>query len=228
MQGFCSAAGDDDVPIRMKIAATIGDLSAFLVDPLHRIALEGTVTIGRSPDAAEYRASGTLELFRPVSSNKAMRALFREALRVLRTPGAARNPAAAMEVEALLDALKRQTRRYEMAYELELHGPGPWTRLSGLKKVYGAPGRDVWTETSVLEIALLGAHGVPKAAGSMHLHIADFLAHELPSFQVTGADGDEVRIAWAFGRFLGFFLGTLRQVYLPGIDSLDPFGPRRQ
>jgi choline dehydrogenase-like flavoprotein len=227
MQGFCSAAGADGVPIRMKIAATIGDLSAFLVDPLHRIALEGTVTLGRLPGAAEYRASGTLELFRPVSSNKAMRALFREALRVLRAPGAARNPAAAMEVEALLDALKRQARRYEMAYELELHGPEPWTRLSGVKKVYGGPGRDAWTETTVLEIALLGADGVPKAEGSMHLHIADFLAHELPSFQVTGADGDELRIAWAFARFLRFFLGTLRQVYLPGIDSLDPFGPRR-
>lgn len=226
MQGFFSTNAADNLPIRTELVATIDDLSAFLVDPLHRIALQGTVAIGRSPRAAVYQANGTLELLRPVRSNKVMRALFREALQVLRAPRATAAAATAVEVEALLEALKKQVRRYEMAYELELSGPKPWTRFMGLKKVYGGPGRDAWTETTVLDITLLDARGA-HAKGTMHLHIADFLARELPSFEVTGADGDEIRIAWAFARFLGFFLGTLRQVYLPGLDALDPFGSRR-
>ena len=226
MRGFFSTKAADNLPIRAELAATIDDLSAFLVDPLHRIALQGTVAIGRSPGAAAYQANGTLELLRPVRSNKAMRALFREALRVLRAPGKTPAGATAMEVEALLEALQKQAGRYEMAYELELSGPMPWTRLKGLKRVYGGPGRDAWMETTTLDVALLDAGGA-TANGTMHLHIADFLARELPSFEVTGADGDEVRIAWAFARFLGFFLGTLRRVYLPGLDALDPFGSRR-
>jgi len=32
-----------------------------------------------------------------------------------------------------------------------------------------------------------------------------------------------VRIAWAFARFFRFFLGTLRQVYLPHLEMIDPF-----
>ena len=40
-------------------------------------------------------------------------------------------------------------------------------------------------------------------------------------FAVTGTD-DDVRMAWAFARFFRFFLGTLRQVYLPRMEMLDP------
>jgi hypothetical protein len=59
----------------------------------------------------------------------------------------------------------------------------------------------------------------------MRVHIADFLATQLPSFTITNTD-DSVRIAWAFGRFFRFFFGTLRQVYLPNLETLNPFGDR--
>jgi hypothetical protein len=35
-----------------------------------------------------------------------------------------------------------------------------------------------------------------------------------------------VRTAWAFARFFQFFLGTLRQVYLPHLGMIDPFAGR--
>ena len=63
----------------------------------------------------------------------------------------------------------------------------------------------------------------PAGAGEMHVHIADLLRTQLPSFEITGAGGDDVRIAWAFARFFRFFLGTLRQVYLPHLAMIDPF-----
>jgi hypothetical protein len=59
----------------------------------------------------------------------------------------------------------------------------------------------------------------------MHVRLADFLARQLPSFEVTGTQ-DTVRIAWAFGRFFRFFFGTLRQIYLPRLEILNPFGDR--
>ena len=49
---------------------------------------------------------------------------------------------------------------------------------------------------------------------------------KLPSFAVTGTE-DDARVAWGFERFFRFFFGTLRQVYLPNAQLLDPFGDEK-
>jgi hypothetical protein len=59
----------------------------------------------------------------------------------------------------------------------------------------------------------------------MHVHLADLLGTQLPSFAITGTN-DPTRIAWALARFFRFFLGTLRQVYLPQLEMLDPLADR--
>jgi hypothetical protein len=92
----------------------------------------------------------------------------------------------------------------------------------GLKKIYGGPGLAPWTETTTLHVTLYH-RAQPAGTGEMHVHIADLLRTQLPSFQITGAGDDDVRIAWAFARFFRFFLGTLRQVYLPHLEMIDPF-----
>jgi hypothetical protein len=93
-----------------------------------------------------------------------------------------------------------------------------------VKKIYGTPGLDAWTETTTLKTTLYRAD-TEVGSGEMHVHLADFLETQLPSLRITGAR-DDVQIAWAFGRFFRFFLGTLRQVYLPGFQMLDPFGDK--
>jgi hypothetical protein len=112
-----------------------------------------------------------------------------------------------------------------MDYVLDLVPVGsapPLDRLVGVKKIYGGPGLAPWTETTTLHVTLYSG-GQPAGAGEMHVHIADLLRTQLPSFQITGAGDDDVRIAWAFARFFRFFLGTLRQVYLPHLEMIDPF-----
>jgi hypothetical protein len=114
-----------------------------------------------------------------------------------------------------------------MDYDLELtpkDGLGGSYQFKGVKKIYGAPGLDAWTETTTLETTLY-RDNAQVGCGEMHVHLADFLGTQLPSLRITGTR-DDVQIAWAFGRFFRFFLGTLRQVYLPGIQMLDPFGDK--
>ena len=126
-------------------------------------------------------------------------------------------------MESLLRRLQKQAFRFEMDYDLTLTGPGGPLQLKGLKRIYGARGFAVWRETTTLEVTLSAA-GSQVGKGKMRVHIGDFLRTRLPSFEVTGTR-DDVRIAWAFGRFFRFF-GTLRQVYLPHVQTLNPFGDR--
>jgi hypothetical protein len=130
-------------------------------------------------------------------------------------------------MDALLKRLVKQAQRYEMRYDLTLSGPGGPLGFSGVKRIYGNRGLDVWTETTTLEVVLTDAAQTQFGKGKMRVHLADFLRRQLPSFTVTGTrDDDDARIAWAFGRFFRFFFGTLRQVYLPQLETLNPFGDR--
>jgi hypothetical protein len=118
-----------------------------------------------------------------------------------------------------------------MDYDLALtrvggSDPGRSYRLHGVKTISGGPGVAVWTDTTTVRLTL-SVNDVKVGEGTMRVHLADFLGKQLPSFEITGTR-DDVRIAWAFARFFGFFLGTLRQVYLPGLEMLDPFGDRHR
>src|SRR5262249_46608013 len=136
------------------------------------------------------------------------------------------NRQAGLTMEALLARLAKQIHQYEMVYDLGLTGPAPWTRFEGVKRIYGGPRLDPWTQTTTLYVTMY-AGNTQAGTGTMHVHLSDFLTRQLPSFRVTGTSAD-VRVAWAFGRFFRFFLGTLRQVYLPRLETLDPFGDRRR
>lgn len=241
MDGFYTRAGQENLPIRADLVATIEDLNAFLVDPRRPAKISGTVWItpARGQEKVAYEAKGTLDLLKRVRPVGALREHFTEALGMLdalgqvralppMTPGAKQaQKEAEIAIESLLKRLEQQVHRYQMDYDLELtpkDGTGESYQFKGVKRIYGAPGLDPWTETTTLKTTLCRAD-TEVGSGEMHLHLADFLATQLPSFRITGAR-DDAQIAWAFGRFFRFFLGTLRQVYLPGIQMLDPFGDK--
>jgi choline dehydrogenase-like flavoprotein len=240
MQGFYAPQlGGGNLAIRADLTATIDDLSAFLVNPRRPVAVDGTVRLvpGAGQREVQYTAKGTLDLLKRVEAATALRALFDEGIarldRLTRLRADARStrslePArkdAEDAMESLLRRLERASHRYEMEYVLELT-PGPGAprldRLVGVKKIYGGPGLAPWTETTTLHVTLYEGER-PAGVGEMHVHIADLLKTQLPSFRITGAEDDHARIAWAFARFFGFFLGTLRQVYLPRLEMIDPF-----
>jgi choline dehydrogenase-like flavoprotein len=242
MQGFYVADGSGNLAIRADLVATIDDLSAFLVNPRRPVGVEGTVRLVPAPGRpeVEYAAKGTLELLKRVEAATALRALFDEGImrldRLARLRAAARSTSAVDPaqkdaedaMESLLRRLEKATHRYEMDYVLELTpraGAPRLDRLVGVKRIYGGPGLAPWTETTTLHVTL---HAGQQAVGTgeMHVHIADLLRTQLPSFRITGAGDDHVRIAWAYARFFQFFLGTLRQVYLPQLGMIDPFADR--
>lgn len=237
MEGFYTAAGQENQPIRADFVVTIEDLNAFLVDPRRPTNISGTVWLTPAPGRGKvaYEAKGTLNLLKRVRSVATLKSHFKEALEMIEALGRVREQApltrsdkeaqkkAEIAVESVFKRLEQQVHRYVMDYDVDLTSKdGDSYQLKGVKKVYGAPGRDAWTETTSMKTTLYKAN-TKVGSGEMHVHFADFLGKELPSLRVTGAL-DDAQIAWAFGRFLRFYLGTLRQVYLPRIEMLDPFG----
>ncbi|MGO9932376.1 MAG: GMC oxidoreductase [Steroidobacteraceae bacterium] len=246
MEGFYTSASQQNLPIRAELVATIEDLNAFLVDPRRPVKISGTVWLTPNPGQGKvaYQAKGTLDLLKRVRPLAALKSHFTEGLdrldrldaldriRALSPLTAANKQPqrhAEIALESLFKRLEQQVHRYEMDYDLDLipkDGAGASYQFKGVKKIYGAPGRDAWTETTTLEATLCSAN-VEIGRGEMRVHLADLLGKQLPSLQITGTQ-DDVQIAWAFGRFFRFFLGTLREVYLPRFDMLDdPFGDRR-
>ena len=225
MQGFYKSDPFVNLPIRSDLRATIADLNLFLVDLHRRVDIKGNVTLRLEPDAAPvvYTATGTLALLKRAETVGAVEKLFSEWLDASRTRGVSRQTA--VNMDWLLQRLERQAFRFEMVYDLTLDAPGDQLGFNGVKRIGWRRGLSVWQETTTLDVTLSrpGQPGFGK--GIMHVHIADFLATQLPSFTITNTD-DSVRIAWAFGRFFRFFFGTLRQVYLPNLETLNPFGDR--
>ena len=242
MQGFYTRGADVNLAIRAELLATIDDLNAFLVNTQRPVTITGTVFLTPAPgaQAVTYDAKGTLALLRRVDTVVAVQKLFEDWMRRHGTPPKVAASAAAssavvaqvvpdigVAMDALLKRLVKQAQRYEMRYDLTLSGPGGPLGFSGVKRIYGNRGLDVWTETTTLEVVLTDAAQAQFGKGKMRVHLADFLRRQLPSFTVTGTrDDDDARIAWAFGRFFRFFFGTLRQVYLPQLETLNPFGDR--
>jgi choline dehydrogenase-like flavoprotein len=225
MQGFYARAPFVNLPIRSDFLATIDDLNAFLVNPRRPVDIKGTVTLAPSPGAARivYAATGTLAMLKRAETIAAVEELFREWLNAPAPLRVSRQ--AAVDMDWLLHRLERQAYRVEMVYDLDLTGPGGPLHFNGVKRIGWKRGFSVWQETTTLDVTLTDAAGANVGNGKMHVHVADFLGTQLPSFTVTNTD-DSVRIAWAFGRFFRFFFGTLRQVYLPQLETLNPFGDR--
>ena len=224
MQGFYARDPFVNLPIRSDFLATIEDLNAFLVDPRRPVAIKGTVTLRAVPDAAPiaYTATGTLAMLKRAETVAAVEELFKE---WLNAPAPRVSRQAGVDMDWLLQRLDRQAYRFEMVYDLDLTGPGGPLHFNGVKRIGWKRGFSVWQETTTLDVTLTDAAGANVGNGKMHVHIADFLGTQFPSFTVTNTD-DSVRIAWAFGRFFRFFFGTLRQVYLPHLETLNPFGDR--
>jgi cholesterol oxidase len=241
MQGSYRRSTPDLLPIGARLVATIDDLSAFLVDPRRPVTISGTVTLVPAPGQREivYDAQGTLNLLRRVEASSALETLVAEGLERLGALTALRHlPArdqrrqdAEDRLEMLVSRLETQVHRYEMDYHLALRphaGAGAGLRLEGVKTIHGGPGLAPWTQTTTLDVTIHAAappNASPIGEGRMHVHLADLLGTQLPSFAITGTN-DPTRIAWALARFFRFFLGTLRQVYLPQLEMLDPLADR--
>ena len=225
MRGFYARGPFVNLPIRAEFAATIDDLNAFLVNPRRPVGITGAVFLSPAPGEATvaYEASGTLDLLTRVDTVRALEGLFEE------WQGRRASFRTASEVEAGMEGLLRQLEkhgpRYEMDYDVTLTGPGGPLQFKGVKRISGGSSLAAWTQTTTLEVLISGPGEPGLGKGTMHVHLADFLARQLPSFEVTGTQ-DTVRIAWAFGRFFRFFFGTLRQIYLPRLETLNPFGDR--
>lgn len=226
MQGFFAHGDLVNLPIRSDFLATIDDLNAFLVDPRRLLTITGSVTLRTAPGAPPiiYQANGTLALLKRAETVDAVEELFQQWLKL--SPTLRASGQADVEMDWLLRRLERQAFRFEMVYDLALTGAGVPLSFHGVKRIGWKRGFSVWQETTTLDVTLTdGSPPPPFGKGRMRVHIADFLQTQLPSFTVTNTD-DSVRIAWAFGRFFRFFFGTLRQVYLPNAELLNPFGDR--
>src|SRR5262249_39108914 len=176
-------------------------------------------------------AEGTLDLLRRVESEDALQKLFRRAGEMIRDLEARGDSKLAKpQAAALLRQLERETRRYQMQYDLTLsEKPGvPSHRLNGSKQTVGSPSATApWTETTTLSFTLtpVNGGGSQSEKGTLRVHMADLLTRQVPSFNVTGTT-DDIRVAWAFGRFFRFFFGVLRRVYLPHVHLPDPLSER--
>jgi predicted acylesterase/phospholipase RssA len=99
--------------------------------------------------------------------------------------------------------------------------------LLGFKDVRGAPGSDVWTETTTLYTRILRGHVGPEgdggasvlAAGIIRIHMLDFF-EELSTFRVDGPSG--AARAAGLVRFGRLFLGKLWDVYARHILPASP------
>ena len=225
MQGFYANDSSVNLPIRSDFLATITDLNLFLVDPQRRVDITGKVTLRSAPDETPvaYTATGTLALLKRAETVEAVEKLFSEWRDRVTTAGVSRETA--VDMDWLLQRLERQAFRFEMVYDLKLTSPDDSIDFKGVKRIGWRRGLSVWQETTTLDVKLSRPDQPEFGKGTMRVHIADFLATQLPSFTITNTD-DSVRIAWAFGRFFRFFFGTLRQVYLPNLETLNPFGDR--
>jgi len=226
MQGFYKTGTFINLPIRCELSATIEDLNAFLADPRRPVAIAGKVFLALTPDTplVTYDAVGSLDLLKRVDTLRAMESLFLEWQSQRTTFPNTRE--AQIGADALLRLLAKHASRFEMDYNLTLQGPGGPFTFTAIKTISGGPGLAAWTQTTTAAVVIThAATGQPFGTGTIHVHLADFLGRQLPSFTVTGTQ-DDVRIAWAFGRFFRFFFGTLRQVFLPGLEALNPFGDR--
>jgi len=222
MQGFYRRGDLVNLPIRADFNAVIDDLNAFLVNPLRPVEITGKVWLTRDASASsvEYQATGTLNLLKRIDTLDAVEGLLTE---WQSRPTQRSREERERDIDVLLQELQQHGSRYEMDYNLTLDGPdGPLT-FAGVKKIYGGLITAAWVQTTTLEVTI--SDDAWTGTGKMHVHLADFLTRQLPSFTVTGTS-DDVRIAWAFGRFFRFFFGALRQVYLPRVETLDPFGDR--
>jgi hypothetical protein len=230
MRGFLALGSAKELPIRTELHAVIPDLNAFLADPRRRVGISGSLWF---PEAAnkrevEYKANGSLDLLKRVQSTEAIRGIFREVLDDLSrtTTPTHRQVLDPVGVEDILQRLERETRRYEMDYDLELTevGGGRSWSFAGVKHIVGGPAATAaWTETTTMTFSLAGPPRAPRGCGTLHVHMADLLGKQIPSFNITGTE-DDVRIAWGFGRFFRFFFGVLRRVYLPTSHLPGPFG----
>ncbi len=146
-------------------------------------------------------------------------------VRILDTPGMPADPMPVLMEKSWLRFARGYDRKGEwrkLEYHLEFDvpdGSGPIRHvLSGTKTIADDAGFDVWADTTTLEFTIARENGPAFRRGILRLPAVDFYRTQLPSFTVLNTD-DPARKAWALASFARFFLGSLVNVYLPGLDG---------
>jgi choline dehydrogenase-like flavoprotein len=216
----CEAAGRPHHPLTLSLTARAANLSSFFDDDEHRLQLHGSVSL-RLPDAAEletFDVFGELELFsrrhKPYGLRKPE---VRDAQdEISRAGGVA---GGYHTVVGRADPDEACFLRYSLAFRDR--ADRLWTLL-GYKRVLDDPGFDAFRDTSSLFVKLIAPEGSGassvRAAGVAHVDLNDFIAKQLPSFRVSPSD-DPARVAWALGKFMFFFFGSLERTYLPELRA---------
>jgi choline dehydrogenase-like flavoprotein len=253
MHGFCAPVTSDpdenddeyrrhetrgrpDHPIALSLTARASNLSCFFEDEQHRLQLRGSVTL-RLPGAAvpeTFSAFGELELF---SRRHKPHGLEADEVRAAQDEISRAGTVAGgySTVVGPAEADEECFLRYSLAFRDEQQRL--WTLL-GYKRIKDDPGFDVFRDTSGLFVKLLASEPTPVrecvvAAGVVHVDLNEFLTKQLPSFRVEPAD-DPARVSFALGKFMLFFFGSLRRVYLPEVSGVlatffgRPPGERRE
>lgn len=102
----------------------------------------------------------------------------------------------------------------------------PYT-LIGDKYVVDQPGWDMWRDTTTLMFNVWRGHlgtapsdGIPVARGQVRISMPGFMRQQLTMRSHTGSLGKDAAV---IGRFYGFFLGRLWDVYAQKVLPWSPF-----
>ena len=99
-----------------------------------------------------------------------------------------------------------------MTYKLK----GKRLSLRGHKFVKDDPGIDFWADLSTLYVVITEGPPERTYVGVIRVELADFLHRQLRGANVIDGGGppvDDVGKAWALGRFMSFFMGSVADGY---------------
>jgi choline dehydrogenase-like flavoprotein len=205
--------------LELRLSVGVRHLQSFLQDAHHRLDVHGTIDLV-IPGGSRISCSiehGSLELFVPRYKKTAL----------VGDMVAAQERATGTPYHSQPEQQRRNDVQRFMVYRLPFAGPdGARWELQGYKRVRQDEGLDLWDDTTTLFVRLIESHRgrshdqpeVVRAAGRLQLGALSVM-DQVKDIRTPGANTPE-REAWAKATFLGFFLGTLQQVYTPQLMTL--------
>lgn len=219
--------GTPQYPLRVELRVSHANLSEFLEDESHRLALEGRLSLMLPGERhrTEHRVTGFLNLLVEKLDDKLddEQQARRDAHQYFTTEQAQlrkqRSRSSYLTQNDCPDPergrpLPAGTRF--MRYLLE-SSDGTFA-LDGYKRISNKPGLGAYRDVTCLFVKVHRA-GNLFGAGAIHIDVSELLEKQLPSVRATGTT-DQARQAWATQAFVSYFFGSLQRIYVPAASSM--------